>query len=92
MEHLLPAIEILLQPAVLVALLIGSLGGVIIGAIPGVGPAVAIAILLPTTFIFEPLVGPVAADGDLWILHVWWCDSSNLDEHPRHGGQCAHDL
>ena len=57
MEHLLPAIELLLQPAVLVALLIGSVGGVIIGAIPGVGPAVAIAILLPTTFIFEPLVG-----------------------------------
>lgn len=57
MEHLLPAIELLLQPAVIVALLIGSVGGVIIGAIPGVGPAAAIAILLPTTFIFEPLVG-----------------------------------
>ncbi|MEX3314081.1 tripartite tricarboxylate transporter permease [Sulfitobacter sp. PS-8MA] len=57
MEHLLPAIDLLLQPAVIVALLIGSVGGVVIGAIPGVGPAVAIAILLPTTFIFEPLVG-----------------------------------
>ncbi|NUH63902.1 tripartite tricarboxylate transporter permease [Sulfitobacter sp. S0837] len=57
MEHLLPAFELLLQPAVIVALLIGSVGGVVIGAIPGVGPAVAIAILLPTTFIFEPLVG-----------------------------------
>ena len=33
------------------------MGGVVIGAIPGVGPAVAIAILLPATFQFEPLVG-----------------------------------
>ncbi|OZG69876.1 hypothetical protein BTA51_28940, partial [Hahella sp. CCB-MM4] len=30
---------------------------VIIGAIPGVGPAVAIAILLPATFGMEPIVG-----------------------------------
>ena len=42
---------------VLAALLVGSVGGVIIGAIPGVGPAVAIAILLPATFSMEPLVG-----------------------------------
>ena len=57
MDQLLPALGLLLQPAVLVALLVGSVGGVVIGAIPGVGPAVAIAILLPTTFIFDPLVG-----------------------------------
>jgi len=30
---------------------------VIVGAIPGVGPAVAIAILLPVTFSMEPLTG-----------------------------------
>ncbi|MEJ1997522.1 MAG: tripartite tricarboxylate transporter permease [Maritimibacter sp.] len=41
----------------LVALFIGSVGGVIIGAIPGVGAAVAIAILLPATFSFPPIVG-----------------------------------
>ena len=42
---------------VVLALLVGSIGGVIIGAIPGVGPAVAIAILLPATFSLEPIVG-----------------------------------
>lgn len=42
---------------VIVALVIGSIGGVVIGAIPGVGPAVAIAILLPATFAMPPLVG-----------------------------------
>ena len=41
----------------ILALLVGSIGGVIIGAIPGVGPAVAIAILLPATFSLDPIVG-----------------------------------
>ncbi|KIC40584.1 membrane protein [Ruegeria sp. ANG-R] len=57
METLLSGVSILLQWQVIVALLIGSIGGVIIGALPGVGAAVAIAILLPATFAFEPIVG-----------------------------------
>ncbi|MCH9780913.1 MAG: tripartite tricarboxylate transporter permease [Alphaproteobacteria bacterium] len=57
METLFMAITLLLDWQVVLAILIGSLGGVIIGAIPGVGPAVAIAILLPVTFSLEPLVG-----------------------------------
>ncbi len=42
---------------VVLALLVGSVGGVLIGAIPGVGPAVAIAILLPATFSMDSIVG-----------------------------------
>lgn len=57
MEHLVAGIDLLARIDVVIALLIGSVGGVIIGAIPGVGPAVAIAILLPTTFSLEPIVG-----------------------------------
>jgi len=57
MELLSSSIELLLRWDVLLALLAGSIGGVIIGAIPGVGPAVAIAILLPATFAMEPIVG-----------------------------------
>jgi len=56
-ESLLSGIGLLFQWQVLLALLVGSVGGVVIGAIPGVGPAVAIAILLPATFSMEPLVG-----------------------------------
>jgi len=56
-ELLLSSIDILLRWDVLIALLVGSIGGVIIGAIPGVGPAVAIAILLPATFSMDPIVG-----------------------------------
>ncbi|MDF0602710.1 tripartite tricarboxylate transporter permease [Psychromarinibacter sp. C21-152] len=57
MDALLSGLDLLARLDVLVALLIGSVGGVIIGAIPGVGPAVAIAILLPATFALDPLVG-----------------------------------
>lgn len=57
MESLLAGAEMLARWDVLIALLVGSIGGVIIGAIPGVGPAVAIAILLPATFSLDPIVG-----------------------------------
>ncbi len=57
MENLLAGLELLARWDVMLALLVGSIGGVIIGAIPGVGPAVAIAILLPATFSFDPIVG-----------------------------------
>ncbi|MDE0308575.1 MAG: tripartite tricarboxylate transporter permease [Acidiferrobacterales bacterium] len=57
MELLTSALELLLRWDVLLALMVGSIGGVVIGAIPGVGPAVAIAILLPATFAMEPIVG-----------------------------------
>ncbi|MEM6635776.1 MAG: tripartite tricarboxylate transporter permease [Pseudomonadota bacterium] len=57
MESLLAGLEMLARWDVMLALLVGSIGGVIIGAIPGVGPAVAIAILLPATFSLDPIVG-----------------------------------
>lgn len=56
-DSLLSGLGLLFQWQVLLALLVGAVGGVVIGAIPGVGPAVAIAILLPATFSMEPLVG-----------------------------------
>ena len=57
MDLLVSALEILMRWDVALALLTGSVGGVLIGAIPGVGPAVAIAILLPATFSMDPIVG-----------------------------------
>ncbi len=57
MENILAGLEMLARWDVFAALLVGSIGGVIIGAIPGVGPAVAIAIMLPATFGLEPMVG-----------------------------------
>ncbi len=63
MDILLSSFAILARWDVLAALLVGSAGGVVIGAIPGVGPAVAIAILLPATFSLDPIVGLTALLG-----------------------------
>lgn len=63
MDVLISALAILARWDVLAALFVGSVGGVIIGAIPGVGPAVAIAILLPATFSLDPIVGLTALLG-----------------------------
>lgn len=57
MDIFLSGLEILMRWDVVLALFVGSIGGVLIGAIPGVGPAVAIAILLPATFGMDPIVG-----------------------------------
>ena len=48
-----------LMPSPLAAICIGAIGGVIIGAIPGIGPAIAIAILLPATIFLDDLVSLV---------------------------------
>ena len=61
--ELADSLAILWRLDVLMALIVGSVGGVVIGAIPGVGPAVAIAILLPATFSLEPIVGLTALLG-----------------------------
>lgn len=57
MELFYQGLLAIMRVDVIIALLVGSIGGVLIGAIPGVGPAVAIAIILPATFSLDPLVG-----------------------------------
>ena len=47
------------EPQVSMALVIGAIGGLVIGAIPGIGPAIAIAILLPATVFLDDLVSLV---------------------------------
>ena len=59
MDALMTGLQNLLDPQVLIALLIGSLGGLMIGAVPGIGPAIAIAILLPATVFLPDLVSLV---------------------------------
>lgn len=59
MDALLIGLTNLLDPAVMIALFIGAVGGLIIGAIPGIGPAIAIAILLPATVFLDDLVSLV---------------------------------
>ena len=59
MEAFWTGLDAIAQPSVLVAILIGSIGGLAIGAVPGIGPAIAIAILLPATVFLDDLVSLV---------------------------------
>jgi putative tricarboxylic transport membrane protein len=57
MDFLLLGLSQLQRWDVALSMVFGSILGVIVGAIPGAGAAVTIAILLPTTFAMDPLVG-----------------------------------
>lgn len=63
MDTFLSSIDMIARWDVIAAILIGAIGGVLVGALPGVGAAVAIAILLPATFMLEPIVGITALLG-----------------------------
>ena len=67
MEALTTGIANIFQPSVLIAMLIGSVGGLAIGAVPGIGPAIAIAILLPATVFLDDLVSLVLLLGSVAI-------------------------
>jgi putative tricarboxylic transport membrane protein len=57
MEFLLLGLSQLQRFDVAGSMVLGAIIGVVVGAIPGAGAAVTIAILLPTTFAMDPLVG-----------------------------------
>lgn len=59
MDAFLIGLNNLMVPDVLIAIVVGSIGGLIIGAVPGIGPAIAIAILLPATMFLDDLVSLV---------------------------------
>ncbi len=92
MDLFLSSVEILARWDVGLALLVGSVGGVLIGAIPGVGPAVAIAILLPATFSMQPIVGLTVLLGIYGSSMYGGVDPGGADQHAGHGGQCADHL
>jgi putative tricarboxylic transport membrane protein len=57
MDFLILGLSQLQRLDVSASMVLGAIIGVIVGAIPGAGAAVTIAILLPTTFAMDPLVG-----------------------------------
>ena len=59
MEALGQGLSNLMDAQVLAAIVIGAIGGLAIGAVPGIGPAIAIAILLPATVFLPDLVSLV---------------------------------
>jgi putative tricarboxylic transport membrane protein len=54
---LLEALQIVLEPRIIVAIFLVSIIGVVLGALPGVGPTLAMALFFPFTFVLEPEIG-----------------------------------
>ncbi|MDF1584827.1 tripartite tricarboxylate transporter permease [Marinimicrococcus flavescens] len=54
MEHLLPALDLVLNLNVGLAILVGTAFGIVMGALPGLGTVLAITIALPFTFSMAP--------------------------------------
>jgi len=55
MDYLVPALRLVLQPDTLLAVLLASLFGFIVGALPGLTATMAVALLVPITFLLSPL-------------------------------------
>lgn len=55
-EPLLHALPVVLQPGPFASLVIGTLAGILIGALPGLNPVMAIALMLPLTYGFDPII------------------------------------
>ncbi len=55
--EILNYLEIIFSIPVLTAIVLGSISGVIIGGMPGLTATMAVALLIPITFNFEPIIG-----------------------------------
>ncbi len=64
-EVWLGALQLVLQPSVLLFLCLGVLIGTVIGALPGLSATMGIAIMTPITFWFAP------ADGFAMLMGLW---------------------
>ena len=54
---ILDALQAVMSVSVLTAVTIGSISGIIIGGMPGLTATMAVALLIPITFSFTPLIG-----------------------------------
>lgn len=63
LRMLLSGFSVALQPANLLACLIGVVAGTLVGALPGLGPSTGVAVLLPLTFGMNPVTAIVMLAG-----------------------------
>ncbi len=54
---LLDAMQAVMSVDVLLAVVVGTISGIVIGGIPGLTATMAVALLIPITFSFSPLIG-----------------------------------
>lgn len=55
-DALVHALTVVVAPGSLISMLIGTVAGILIGALPGLNPVMAIALMLPLTYGFDPLI------------------------------------
>ncbi|PIE64165.1 MAG: C4-dicarboxylate ABC transporter permease [Desulfobacterales bacterium] len=57
------SIQVLFTPSSLLAVLIGTVSGVLVGGMPGLTATMAVALLIPVTFVLEPVTGLILMGG-----------------------------
>ncbi|MCG6930244.1 MAG: tripartite tricarboxylate transporter permease [Desulfofustis sp.] len=57
------SLQALLAPSSLLAVFIGTVSGVLVGGMPGLTATMAVALLIPVTFVLEPLTGLILMGG-----------------------------
>jgi putative tricarboxylic transport membrane protein len=60
---ILESLQALLAPSSLLAVFIGTVSGVLVGGMPGLTATMAVALLIPVTFVLEPLTGLILMGG-----------------------------
>ena len=65
-EFVLPALSELMNPGVLLAILSGTVVGIIVGAMPGLTATMAVALLIPVTFLGR-LRAKMGLVGNAWF-------------------------
>jgi putative tricarboxylic transport membrane protein len=63
LQNVMYGFQVALQPTNLMYCFFGVLIGTLVGVLPGLGPAAAIALLLPTTFKLNPVAGTIMLSG-----------------------------
>ncbi|TKB09269.1 tripartite tricarboxylate transporter permease [Desulforhopalus sp. IMCC35007] len=60
---IIEALQALAHPVSLLAVFIGTAAGVLVGGMPGLTATMAVALLIPVTFVLEPLTGLILMGG-----------------------------
>ena len=63
LEHLATGLQTALLPGNLLAALLGTTGGIVVGVLPGLSATMAVALLLPVTYLTGPIAGLIMLSG-----------------------------
>ncbi len=84
MELLLPALQDVLTPISLMALIGGVLYGVVVGAMPGLGSVIAVTLIF-AHYLFDG-IGAIRGFGVVGIcrVNIWRLHHGRADKHAGH--------